>query len=118
MANGMQPREDAMLKQKFDHLANTNQSTGNPSCPEEVRRAKQIARQILNKAQAVALGGASDSENDEFGTEVTLTRHVTLSGCVALLACLAVVDYRKVYKNALFFQSTCDRQLCDHFRVR
>ena len=66
-ANGLPKRDDTMLKQKFDRLANTNKSTGDPTCPTEVRRAKRIARSILGKAQAVALGGSqnSDSENDE-----------------------------------------------------
>lgn len=64
-ANGVQPRDDAMVKQMFDRLATTKKSTGDPTCPDEVRRAKRISRQILNKAQAVTLGGASDSEHDD-----------------------------------------------------
>lgn len=56
-----------MLKQKYDRLASTNKSTGDPSCTVEVRKAKRISRAILAKAQSSALGGAdaSDGEDEE-----------------------------------------------------
>eukprot|EP00171_Calliarthron_tuberculosum_P023636 IDg23636t1 len=67
-AEGVPLREDSMLKQKFDRLAHTNKSTGNPSCPPDVRRAKRIARGILAKAQAVALGVEKGSDGDSDST--------------------------------------------------
>lgn len=65
-------RDDAMLKQKYDRLANTSKSTGNPTCPPEVRKANRIARNILAQAQATALGARAGS-GDERDSNVDLT---------------------------------------------
>lgn len=57
------------LKGKFEKLANTKKPTGDPSCLNDVRRAKSIARDMLNRANAGTVGSSSeeddDSENDE-----------------------------------------------------
>ena len=58
-------RELDSLRNKFDKLANSKKKTGNPSCPEPVRRAKRIARAIQNKCAAMTLEGSSDEEETE-----------------------------------------------------
>lgn len=63
---GRVPREMESLKLKFDRLSNTKKPTGDPSCPPHVRRAKRIARDILSRVNAVAVG--VDSEGDEENT--------------------------------------------------
>ena len=55
-------RDQDPLKMKFDQLANTKKKTGDPSCPPHVRRAKHIARDILNKCSALCIEGESSSE--------------------------------------------------------
>lgn len=51
------------LKAKFDRLANTKKPTGDPSCPPSVRRAKHIARYILNKFTAISVGDESSDDD-------------------------------------------------------
>ena len=52
------------LKCKFDKLANMKKPTGDPSCPEDVRRAKHIARDIFNRANAGKVGSSSEDDED------------------------------------------------------
>jgi len=52
------------LKLKFDKLAAKKKSTGDPDCPPDVRRAKNIARDILATAQAAVLGDYDDDDDD------------------------------------------------------
>ena len=61
---GRPERDAESLKLKFDKLANTKKSTGDPSCPADVRRAKRVGRDLLASAQAGVLGG-EHSGNDE-----------------------------------------------------
>ena len=57
-------RDQMSLKSKFDKLVNTRKKTGDPSCPASVRRAKHIARDILNKCSALTINGESSSESE------------------------------------------------------
>ena len=57
-------RDQDSLKNKFDKLSNMKKKTGDPSCPQPVRRAKHIARAIHNKCAAMTLGGSSDVEDN------------------------------------------------------
>lgn len=59
---GYSTRDQAMVKQKFDRLANENRPTGDAHCPPNVRRTKRIARAILGHAQSIALGGTGESD--------------------------------------------------------
>ena len=68
MAQSYPMRDADMLKQKFDRLANEKKPTGNPRCPAPVRKAKQVARNILSLAQAAALGGILDDDHDSDST--------------------------------------------------
>lgn len=59
-AEGVPTRDELMLKQKFDRIANTDNSTGNPTCSAKVARAKRIARSVRARARALTLGGDID----------------------------------------------------------
>ena len=61
---GFPVRDQDALKQKFDRLANTQKSTGDPLCPPAVRKAKQIAHAILGRASADSIGGGFSNENE------------------------------------------------------
>lgn len=67
-------RDMDSLKGKFDKLANVKKPTGNPSCPDNVRRAKRIARDILAKCNAHSVGDTSESDSnpdqDSFGNPI------------------------------------------------
>ena len=52
-----------MTRNKFDRLANTHKSTGDPRITIPVRRAKRIAKSILARAHSRTLGIAWDSES-------------------------------------------------------
>ena len=45
-------RTGKSLRRKYRLLAKTKIPTGDPSCPEEVRRAKRIAMMIVEKTEA------------------------------------------------------------------
>ena len=62
--NARPHRDQDSLKNKFDKLSNRKKKTGDPSCPQPVRRAKHIARAIHNKCAAMTLGGSSDGEDN------------------------------------------------------
>lgn len=53
-------RDQDSLKKKFDKMAATKKSTGDPSCPPHIRRAKHIARDIVGRASAGIVGDSSD----------------------------------------------------------
>lgn len=58
-----QPKRDIdSLRAKFDKLANTKKPTGDPSCPDNMQQAKQIAKIILERCKAVV---TSESEIGE-----------------------------------------------------
>ncbi|CDF39445.1 unnamed protein product [Chondrus crispus] len=57
-------REFESLRNKFDKLCNSKKKTGNPSCPDPVRRAKGIGRAIQNKCAAMKREGSSDEEDN------------------------------------------------------
>ena len=63
---GRPERDQDSLKSKFDKLVNTKKKTGDPTCPPLVRRAKHIARDIMNKCSALTINGetCSDSERE------------------------------------------------------
>lgn len=61
-------RDQDSLKKKFDKLANMKKSTGDPSCPPEVRAAKQIARDIVGRANAGIVGDTSEEDAQSMGT--------------------------------------------------
>ena len=58
---GRPERDQESLKSKFDKLANTKESTGDPSCPPDVRRAKHASREIQANAVRVTLGEDANS---------------------------------------------------------
>lgn len=59
----MRPVRDVeSVREKFDRLTKTKKSTGDPSCPASVRRAKHISKDILSKVNAVSVGDESLDE--------------------------------------------------------
>lgn len=58
-------RDQDSLKEKFDKLAATKKSTGDPTFPPDVRRAKQIARDINGRAYAAMVGDSSDEDGGD-----------------------------------------------------
>ena len=61
---GRPERDQDSLKSKFDKLVNTKKKTGDPTCPPQVRRAKHIARDIMNKCSAMTINGETGSDSD------------------------------------------------------
>lgn len=66
-AAGMYRDQDS-LKKKLDKPVNMNMSTGDPSCPLEVRAAKNIARCIPGRANAVNVGDTSEEDTQSIRT--------------------------------------------------
>lgn len=70
-----QGRDTSSLRTKFNRLVSATPPTGDPSCPEEVRRAKRIYKLIEEKADASQLldmdeiGLDSDKEQSTDGNE-------------------------------------------------
>ncbi|ETV82888.1 hypothetical protein H257_04662 [Aphanomyces astaci] len=58
-------RDGESLKRKYQQLRNNPKPTGNPECPSDVRRAKQIARDIDTKADVLPLGDECEEDDDE-----------------------------------------------------
>lgn len=54
--SGRPLRDMDSLKATFDKLVNVKKPTGNLSCPDDVRRAKSIARDILQNLSACTIG--------------------------------------------------------------
>ena len=52
------------MKKKFDRLSLTKKSTGDPTCPVHVRRAKRISQAILSRAASRSIGLHSDEESE------------------------------------------------------
>lgn len=63
--------EIASLNAKFDKLANTRNPTGDPSCLQDVGRAKRIAKGMLAKSSAAVDGRLEGNEEDEESDEIT-----------------------------------------------
>lgn len=57
------------LRIKFDRLAATKKPTGDPSCPENVRRAKRISHDIYNLAYAATVGDSGEDEDEDLATD-------------------------------------------------
>lgn len=62
---GYLERDANIMKQNFDRIPNENKKTGKPSCPPHIRRAKYIARAILDRASAMPLGEDGDDTDNE-----------------------------------------------------
>lgn len=84
---GWVSRDADALKKKFRALADSKKPTGDPDCPEPVRRAKAISAAIDNSIHGVDLGEEISSEEDrsvhlgatddeDIGTAVPLTSFV------------------------------------------
>lgn len=82
-ANKFLPRNPVMGKKKFDRLSNVKKSTGDPSCPPEVRRAKRISPAILGRDHAATSGWtlASDDEAEGGSDSLVEKSYVTLKLC-------------------------------------
>ena len=79
VASEMPTRDQDMMKQKFDRLANTNKLTGDPTCPPTVSREKHIARSILTRAAAVTVGAYDDDTKRDVTTENESSSRVILN---------------------------------------
>lgn len=55
-------RAQDSLRKKFEKLANMKKSTKDPSCPPKVRAAKRVARDIVERANAVIVGSTSEED--------------------------------------------------------
>ncbi|KAI0559981.1 hypothetical protein FGB62_128g029 [Gracilaria domingensis] len=53
------------LRTKFDNLVKSSKKTGDPTCPQPVRRAKQAERAIFTKMSAALVGDMDISEDDD-----------------------------------------------------
>ena len=63
---GRPVRDQKSIRKNFDKLASRRKPTGDPACPPEVHRAKQIARDILQRCSAWhSNSGGSDEEEAE-----------------------------------------------------
>lgn len=92
-ASSAQFLDVAMLREKFDHMASTKNTSHDCKCPDAVRRTIEIARGILNKRQAIALDGASNFAQDvNFRLNGTLARNFKLAECAALNSCLTIAE--------------------------
>lgn len=67
-------RDEDSLKAKFNKLYNTKKSTGDPTFPPNVRRAKHIAKAVLSCAAAASLGGGAYSSSFS-DSVIDLTEH-------------------------------------------
>ena len=64
-------RDADSLKRKFTELAKKKPPTGDPNCPQDVKRAKQLFRNIEKRADMVCysqLDAAVDYSDDEYCT--------------------------------------------------
>ncbi|KAK9373635.1 uncharacterized protein V1513DRAFT_402750 [Lipomyces chichibuensis] len=57
--NGRASRDVAALRRKFNQLVNLPKPTGDPTCPPDVRRAKEISRAIN---ESLEMAGLSDDD--------------------------------------------------------
>ena len=58
-------RDEESLKERFKKLRNSKKPTGDPDCPPNIRKAKQVWREILSKMAVQDMGspiGKSESE--------------------------------------------------------
>ncbi|KAF0692554.1 Aste57867_16366 [Aphanomyces stellatus] len=59
-------READALKRKFLLLKNHAKRTGDPDCPEDIKRAKRIQREIDLSASVLSLGEEEDTSYEWF----------------------------------------------------
>lgn len=76
---GFPKSDDECLKQKFDRLSNENKKIGQGFTSTPVRSAKRIAKDILERAQTVALGVEEDSD-DSSSITMYLTNEIDIIG--------------------------------------
>jgi hypothetical protein len=57
------------LRNKFKKLRNVKKPTGDPSCPEEVKRAKRIHRKIEGRMAVADFNQSDDDDDDEEDNE-------------------------------------------------
>ncbi|KAK9490524.1 hypothetical protein V1508DRAFT_399829 [Lipomyces doorenjongii] len=57
--NGRASRDVAALRRKFNQMLNLPKPTGDPTCPPDVRRAKELSR-VIN--ESLEMAGLSDDE--------------------------------------------------------
>lgn len=69
-------RDQDSLRKKFDKLAAHKKNTGDPSCPEEVRCAKRVARDIVGRASA---GEVDESSSEDEAGEAGMNGESTES---------------------------------------
>jgi len=55
-------RDRESIKKKYSDMVNSPKETGNPDCPEHIRRAKRMYRLITEKVEMAGL----DDGDDEF----------------------------------------------------
>ncbi|KAF8455444.1 hypothetical protein BDZ91DRAFT_667623, partial [Kalaharituber pfeilii] len=53
--NGRCSRDTASLRKKWSSLINCTKPTGDPTCPDDVRRAKRLDRVIREQVEMVSL---------------------------------------------------------------
>ena len=58
-------RDKASLQAKFRSLSQSNKPTGDPNCPDEIRRAKRCERARLEKANIKPLGTGKERPQEE-----------------------------------------------------
>jgi hypothetical protein len=59
------PREAESLRMKFKTLVRIKKPTGDPNCPEEVRRAKRIHYKIEENMDVAKFDDSSNDERDD-----------------------------------------------------
>ena len=57
------------IKRKFKELYSKKIPTGDPNCPQEVRRAKRLRRQIINSMNASDLNSEEEGSGSEDGDD-------------------------------------------------
>lgn len=78
--NSRSKRDIDFPRMKFDRLANQKKPTGSNACPPLVRSAKQIARDILGKVNAVSIGDDIDLLGNGSGGNVDVDTYPGQSG--------------------------------------
>lgn len=67
------------MRAKFDKLANTRKPTRGPTCPRDVRRAKNIAKSMLAKSSVAVAGIVEEDDDVEEGTSKERKRSILFS---------------------------------------
>ncbi|ETV82542.1 hypothetical protein H257_05146 [Aphanomyces astaci] len=53
------------MRRKFKSLRNSKKSTGDPDCPEDVKRAKRINRAMEARMSVLDMGSGDENEDNE-----------------------------------------------------